>query len=68
MLFLDDEREESYVKLIQKVIELDCNDEKYLEFVNRPVFSQMTHWNENYTIDVLSNKLSGFLQRHLKSN
>lgn len=67
MLFLDDEREESYVKLIQKVIELDCNDEKYLEFVNRPVFSQLNHWNENYTIDVLSNKLSGFLQRHLKS-
>lgn len=37
MLFLEDERyEQSYTHLIDRIIELDNNDAKYLEFVNRP--------------------------------
>lgn len=60
MLFLEDEREETYVDLINRVIELDRDDSKYLEYVNRPVFSQMDHWNNNYTIEALSRKTSDF--------
>ena len=72
MLFLEDEREETYVDLLNRIIELDGDDAKYLEYANRPVFSQMDHWTTNYTIESLSKKLqSNFdMQLHpdLQSN
>jgi len=63
MLFLEDERDETYIRLINRVVELDRNPEKYLEYVNRPVFNEMNlkHWNENYTMEVLSNKINRVL-------
>jgi len=36
MLFLEDESVESYEKLMNEIIELDNDDAKYLEFINRP--------------------------------
>ena len=59
MLFLEDETEESFNKLIQKVIELDNNDEKYMEFVNRPVFNikNKEYWKEHYTLEKLGKKI-----------
>ena len=61
MLFLEDETELSFQNLISKIIELDNSDEKYLEFVNRPVFRSMDYWNDNYTIDKISEKINTVL-------
>lgn len=58
MLFLEDETEESFIKLINKIIELDNDDQKYLEFINRPIFTEdnIKFWNENYILDSLAKK------------
>lgn len=63
MLFLEDETEDSINKLIDKIIELDNDDEKYLEFINRPIFTEQNikFWNENYTIDSLARKIDSVL-------
>jgi hypothetical protein len=65
MLFLEDEREETFTNLVNRVIELDNDDAKYLEYVNRPVFNQLDYWNANYTMDALSSKLSEKLENGL---
>jgi hypothetical protein len=63
MLFLEDESEEAKEQLINKIIELDTNDEKYLEFINRPIFTEQNkrYWNENYTYDSLGIKINNIL-------
>lgn len=65
MLFLEDERDESFADLVNRVIEIDNDDVKYLEHVNRPVFSQLDYWNSHYSMDALSYKLSEILQSDL---
>ena len=63
MLFLEDETEESFIKLINKIIELDNDDQKYLEFINRPIFTEdnIKFWNENYILDSLAKKIDNIL-------
>lgn len=63
MLFLEDETEESFDALIAKIIELDTDDEKYLEFINRPILNNHTieYWNTNYTIEELGKKIDRVL-------
>ena len=63
MLFLEDETPESINKLIEQIIELDNNDEKYLEFINRPIFTEknIQFWNENYMIDSLARKINDII-------
>ena len=63
ILFLENEEERTYINLINRIIELDNNDQKYLEFVNRPVFKDMTYWNENYTFDRVVNKVKSRLTK-----
>jgi hypothetical protein len=60
MIFLEDESEESINKLIEKIIELDNDDNKYLEFINRPIFTEdnIKFWNANYTFDKLAQKFN----------
>jgi hypothetical protein len=60
MLFLEDESEEAIQLLINKIIELDTNDEKYLEFINRPIFTEQnkTYWNENYSFESLGKNVN----------
>jgi len=65
MLFLEDEREETFQDLAQKVIELDKDDAKYLEFVNRPVFKDLEYFDSNYSLDALSSKMATKLQTDL---
>ena len=64
MLFLEDETEESFNKLIKKVIELDNDDEKYMEFVNRPVFNTKNKefWKEHYILEKLGEKIDNLLK------
>lgn len=58
MLFLEDESQESINKLIEQIIYLDNNDEKYIEFINRPIFTEenIKFWNQHYTVDSLAKK------------
>ena len=64
MLFLEDETEEAYEKLINKIIELDNDDEKYLEFINRPVFNEenLKYWEENYSYKSIGEKINKLLK------
>jgi hypothetical protein len=66
MLFLTGEDRESHVKLINEIIELDNDDEKYLEFINRPVFNEdTTYYNNNYTIDAIASKIDNVLLKKI---
>ncbi len=58
MLFLEDESEESIKKLLEKIIELDNDDQKYLEYINRPIFTadNIRFWNDHYMIESLARK------------
>jgi alpha(1,3/1,4) fucosyltransferase len=62
MLYLEDESIESYQKIINEIIELDNSDEKYLEFINRPAITDLSYFNNNYTIDVISQKIDKVLR------
>ena len=63
MLFLEDETNSSFINLINKIIELDNDDEKYLKLVNTSVFttSNLEYWNNNYTIESISKKMDKYL-------
>jgi hypothetical protein len=63
ILFLEDDTDEAVEKLINRVIELDNDDEKYLEFINRPILNEynMQFWNENYTLEALCKKIDSIL-------
>jgi len=63
MLFLEDETDECFTNLIKRVIELDNDDTKYLEFINRPIFTKenLDYWNGNYTIEGLGKKIDDVL-------
>jgi hypothetical protein len=63
MLFLEDESVESYEKLMNEIIELDNDDAKYLEFINRPIFEDkdMKYYNDNYTVDAVALKIDNVL-------
>jgi hypothetical protein len=63
MLFLEDETDESFEKLINKVIELDNDHEKYLEFVNRPIFNQhnQNFIEQHYNLNSLAKKIDQVL-------
>jgi len=62
ILFLEDETDESYNNLINKIIELDNDDEKYLEYVNRIKINNLNYWN-NYTIDNIANQMDKLLNK-----
>lgn len=57
MLFLENERIDTFHELINKIIEIDNDDEKFLKIVNQPVFKNMDYWNQNYTIESIANKI-----------
>lgn len=63
MIFLEDESDESFNKLINKIIELDNDDQKYLEFINRPIFTDMNikYWNDNYVVNSIAKKIDKIL-------
>lgn len=65
ILFLEDETDESFEQLIQKVIELDNDDEKYIEYINRPIFNEhnIDYWNKNYTLESLGKKFDKIIQK-----
>ena len=46
--------------VLEKVKELDQNDETYLEFINKPVFNK-DFFDENYSFDAVANKINQLL-------
>ena len=63
LLLEDETSKSSLVNLINKVIDLDNDDEKYLKMVNAPVFTDdnLSYWNDNYTIERIAKKMDVFL-------
>lgn len=63
MLFLEEDNVDSFQKLINEIIELDNDDAKYLEFINRPIFNDkdMKYYNDNYTVDAVAVKIDNVL-------
>jgi hypothetical protein len=63
MLFLEDETDEEFEKLINKIIDLDNNDEKYIEFINRPIFTEenIKFWHDNYAVESIGKKIDNIL-------
>jgi hypothetical protein len=51
MIFLEDENNESYELLIDKI----------KEYINRPIFNNINYWYENYTIDKIAEKINNLL-------
>ena len=65
LLFLENEQDDnSFQNVINKVIELDNNDNKYLEFINRQPFNNtnIEYWDNNYTFEKLGNKINSILK------
>ena len=62
VLFLENETDEEYELLINKIKELDNDDEKYLQFINKPILNNnMQYWYENYTIEKIAEKMNNLL-------
>lgn len=63
MLFLENITDEGYKKLIEKVIEIDSDDNKYLKMANEPIFTEenINFWNENYSFGSLGKKINKIL-------
>ena len=63
MLYLENESLEAFDNLLHKIIELDNNDQKYLEYINQPVFTEdnLKFWSENYTIEKIANQIDNLI-------
>jgi len=60
MLFLEDETDTSFQNILEKVKELDCSDEKYLEYINRPFFNK-EFWDTNYSIERIAKQINNHI-------
>jgi hypothetical protein len=63
MLFLEDESDESYSKLINRIIELDNDPAKYLEFINKQTLNSfnLEYWKNHYTIESIAKKIDNII-------
>jgi hypothetical protein len=58
MIYLDNENNvQSYYDVLNQVIELDNDDSKYLEFINRKTLKH-DYFDENYSINKLAEKIN----------
>jgi hypothetical protein len=61
MVYLDNESNEEYQKAINRIIELDNDDSKYLEMVNQPVFTSPTIYHELFNLDKIAEEINNVL-------
>ena len=63
MIFLEDTTDDSYKNVINKVIEIDNDDSKYVEMINKPLFNteNKTFWNNHFSLEALGIKLNALL-------
>ncbi len=64
MIFLEDASDNSYKNVINKVIEVDNDDSKYLEMINKPLFNSenKSFWDKNFSLKALGLKFNKFLK------
>ena len=61
MIYLNNENnEQSYYDVLNHVIELDENDSKYLEFINRKTLNE-NYFEENFSMDKIAEKINKLL-------
>lgn len=65
MLFLKDETDHSFNEIFQKIVELDKNDAKYLEFINRPIVKKecQPNWDQ-YSISSIAKSMDAILEKN----
>ena len=63
MLFLENETNNCFQDLFEKIKELDNSDEKYLEFINRPIIDSngLEYWKNNYSIEKIVEQINKFI-------
>ena len=61
IVFLENETNHGVQTMINKIIELDSSDEKYLEFVNQPIINNPAFWEDNYSIKSIAQKIDKVL-------
>lgn len=63
MVFLEDESDDAYYNLANRIIQLDNNDEQYLELLNKPCInsSNLEYWNNHYTIDKVAANIDNII-------
>ena len=63
MLFLEDENNnQCYIDICNRVVELDNDDSKYLEFINRPIINKNTNYlSKEYSIDSICKNIDNLL-------
>jgi hypothetical protein len=60
-IYLENENNDTdYYDVLNKIKELDQNDELYLDFINQSVFSENA-FNQQFSIDIISNKINNLL-------
>jgi hypothetical protein len=61
MIYLEDEKNsKSYIDVLNRVIELDKDDSKYLEFINHKTLN-LDYFEENYSLDKIAKKIDKLL-------
>ncbi len=63
-LYLEDSSEESMIRLIEKIIELDNDDAKYMEIFNQPLLTS-NKIPDDFTIDNISDRISKVIDYNL---
>jgi hypothetical protein len=60
MLFLENETDDCFQNLLEKIKELDNSDEKYLEFINRSIIDSngLEYWKNNYSIEKIAEQIN----------
>jgi hypothetical protein len=60
MLFLENETDHSFQNLLEKIKELDNSDDKYLEFIIRPIIDSdgLEYWKNNYSRDKIAEQIN----------
>ena len=63
MIFLEDTTDNSYQNVINKVIELDNDDSKYIGMINKPLFNaeNKIFWDKHFSLNALGIKLNSLL-------
>ncbi len=60
-LYLDTSVPDSFNKMVERILELDADEEKYLEMVNRPIFVDYAKFRETYSLEGYADKVDAIL-------
>lgn len=61
LLFLENDSDEEMERVLQKMIELDNDEAKYLEMANQPVFVTHDTYTQMFSLDKIANEIDALL-------